>query len=189
MEFICARPDIVRSSHQVWLLDHWNSLRGDAPLPNWQDLCLEGVAVPLDDLSYTRVVGLDGASRYQIQFHGARIAEAYGRINCVGKFLDELLPAAYRDSALSTYHQVVNGKLPVYTVSDLRDCSGRIVHYERLLLPFSVDGLNVERILASLETVSPEGAFENRELMTSPARPPAFALCATIQHESGLRLD
>ncbi|MGH6768904.1 MAG: PAS domain-containing protein [Xanthobacteraceae bacterium] len=163
-------------------MNHWNSLRGNNPLPNWQDLRLEGIAVPLDDLSYTQVIGLDGAARYQIQFHGERIAEAYGRVNCVGKFLDEILPATYRDMALSTYHRAVSGGLPVYTVLDLRDGSGRIVHYERLLLPFSMDGANVERILASLETVSPEGAFENRELMTSPARPPAFALCATIQH-------
>jgi hypothetical protein len=49
------------------------------------------------------------------------------------------------------------------------------------LLPFSQGGTQVERILSSLETVSPEGSFDNRNLMTSPGRPPAFALCATIQ--------
>jgi hypothetical protein len=180
MQYMRARPDIVRSSHQLWLLNHWSSLRGNALLPNWQALDLDTIAVPLDDLSYTQVVGHDGTARFQIQFHGTRIAEAYGRVNCVGKFLDDILPADYRESALSTYRQVVDGKLPVYTVSDLRDGSGRIVHYERLLLPFSVDGTDVERILASLETASPEGAFENRELMSTAARPPAFALCATI---------
>jgi hypothetical protein len=143
---------------------------------------MEDLAIPLDDLSCTAVVGLDGSARFQIQFHGARIAEAFGRANCVGKFIDEILPPDYAETALSTYRQVVEGRLPVYTVSDLRDPSGRIVHYERLMLPFANGGNAVERILASLETVSPEGDFVNRELMVAPARAPAFALCTTIQH-------
>lgn len=84
-------------------------------------------------------------------------------------------------ATLATYNHAVATGLPVYTVSDVRDPTGRIVHYERLLLPFSQDGFEVHRILASLETVSPEGAFETRSLMTSAPKPPTFALCTTIQ--------
>ncbi len=71
---------------------------------------------------------------------------------------------------------------PVYTVSDMRDPAGRIVHHERLLLPFSHGGAAVDRILASIEAASPEGPFEMRDLMKSPIRPPVIALCATIQY-------
>src|SRR5262245_48891709 len=53
------------------------------------------------------------------------------------------------------YRHGVATRLPVYTVSDMRDRTGRIVHYERLLLPFATEGFEVNRILASLETVSP----------------------------------
>ena len=88
---------------------------------------------------------------------------------------------AYREAALSSYRHVLASRLPVYTVADMRDPGGRIVHYERLLLPFGQNGIEVDRILASLETVSPEGAFENRGLMNAPPRPHAFALCTTIQ--------
>jgi hypothetical protein len=70
--------------------------------------------------------------------------------------------------------------MPVYTIADMRDQTGRIVHYERLLLPFGHDGIAVDRILASLEVVSPEGAFENRDLMKAPPSPPAFGLCTLI---------
>jgi hypothetical protein len=108
------------------------------------------------------------------------VGEAYGSADCRGKFLDEILPATYLNAALSTYHQVIDARLPVYTVADMRDPAGRIVHYERLLLPFSQQGLEVNGILASLETVSPEGDFEHRGLMKAPSRPPAFALCTTI---------
>src|SRR5262249_61023408 len=62
---------------------------------------------------------------------------------------------ASSDATLSTYRHVVATRLPVYTVSDMRDRTGRIVHYERLLLPFATEGSEVDRILASLETVSP----------------------------------
>ena len=88
--------------------------------------------------------------------------------------------ASFSTKSFLTRH-VLASRLPVYTVADMRDPGGRIVHYERLLLPFGQNGIEVDRILASLETVSPEGAFENRGLMNAPPRPPAFALCTTIQ--------
>jgi hypothetical protein len=180
MEFMRSRPDVVRSREQCWLASYWNELRGTAPLPTWTDLQPDALGVPSDDLSITEVVTTDGGERFQIRFHGTRIAELYGRVNCVGKFLDEILPANASQGTLATYLHVVATGCPVYTVSDLRDRAGRIVHYERLLLPFSNGGLRVDRVLASLETVSPEGAFDNQGLMMSPPKAPAFALCTTV---------
>jgi hypothetical protein len=182
MDFMNSPPDIVRSEHQLCLLHHWHGWRGQALLPVWPGVNAVETIVPFDSLSCTKVVGQDGSARFQIEAHGWRLAEAYGRDSCVGKFLDEVIPEAFRDTALSTYRHLLSCKLPVYTVSDMRDPAGRIVHYERLLLPFGDGGPEVLRILASLETVSPEGDFENRNLMASPGRPPTFALCATIQY-------
>src|SRR4051812_3438729 len=181
MEFITSRPDVVRSITQRWLFNYWERLRKGAPLPAWQQVEPEELASLLDDLSFQDVVGSDGTARFQIRFHGRRVAEAYGLNNCAGKFLDEILPPSYTNAALSTYRHAVSTKLPVYTVADMRDRDGRIVHYERLLLPFISNGDKANRILASLETVSPEGVFQNRELMQAPARPPAFALCTVIR--------
>jgi hypothetical protein len=179
MEFATSRADIVRSANQRWLLAQWNGLRGATPMPVWQEL--HNVARNVDDLSLTEVVGSDGSVRFRILFHGERIAELYGRVSCVGKFLDEILPAAYSEPALATYRKAVTTRLPVYTVADMRDGAGRIVHYERLLLPFGRDG-TVERILASLETVSPEGSIDREGLMKAPEKAPAFAFLTTIQH-------
>src|SRR5262245_24291582 len=181
MEFINSRPDVVRSINQRWLLNYWNRLRAGATLTKWQSLEVEELAATLETLSFQDVIGAGDAARFQIRFHGKRIAELYGRTNCVGRFLDEILPPDYSNAAHATYRRAVSTKLPVYTIADVRDRSGRIVHYERLLLPFNVHGEEVGRILASLETVSPEGAFETRDLMQSPPKPPAFALCTTIQ--------
>jgi len=180
MQFISSRPDVVRSISQRVLLSYWNRLRGTGQLPVWQGFDSEELTAMAETLAFQDVIGSDGDARFLIRFHGRRISEAFGAPGH-GKFLDEALPPRYRDAALSTYRQVLATGLPVYTVADMRDRDGRIVHYERLLLPFSQNGgVVIDRILASLQTVSPEGAFDNSDIMTS--KPPTFALCTTIQH-------
>jgi hypothetical protein len=181
MEFIDSPPDVIRSDTQRWLLDYWNRVRAGARLPTWQCLVTDEVAARSGDMSFTDVVLENGRMRFRIRFHGERIAVLYGLGDCTGKFLDDCLPESYREAALGTYCQAAATGLPVYTVADMRDRNGRIVHYERLLLPFGRNGIEADGIAASLETVSPEGAFEGRDLMKAPPRSPAFALCATIQ--------
>jgi hypothetical protein len=182
MEFMQSGPDIVRSDHQRRLLDRWASLRDGKSLPIWRQLDPGNIPLPFDDLVLIEVVGDTDNARFRIAIQGSRLAEGFGWSECVGKFVDEVLPPAYRNSALSTYRQVVSSKLPVYTASDMRDPAGRIVQRENLFLPFSLGGVEVERVLVSIEASSPEGPFELREMMTSPVRPPVIALCATIQY-------
>jgi hypothetical protein len=182
MEFTRSGPDIIRSDSQRWLLDYWDSRRGPARLPIWLGLDANELVAPLDNLAWTEVVAEGVRERFRVGFHGTKVAEAFGPVDCVGRFLDEILPEPYLGPALATYRQVVSGKVPVYTVSDMRDTAGRIVHHERLLLPFSIGGRETERILASIEAISPEGPFELRDLMKSPARAPVIALCTMIQY-------
>ncbi len=106
----------------------------------------------------------------------------WARSTGLGKFIDDFLPPSYLGAAIETYRKVLSTRGPVYTVSDMRDPTGRIVHHERLLLPFTQGGGVVDRILASIEAASPEGPFEMRDLMKSPIRPPVIALCTTIQY-------
>jgi len=178
MQFINSRPDVVRSINQRWLLSHWNALRASSRLPAWQEVETSELAAMSANLAFFDVVESGGEARFFTRYRGARLDEAFGDVG-QGKFLDENLPPLYREAALTTYRQVLVTQLPVYTIADARDRNGRIVHLERLLLPFSRDGAEIDRILASLEIVSPEGAFDNRDIMT--AKPPSFALCATIQ--------
>ena len=182
MEFLTSRPDIVGSSTQRWLLSYWHRLRGTALLPVWRGLeDAPELKAMADYLGYAEVVGNEEEHRLLIRLHGTRMAEANGGC-AVGKFLDEILPPPYREASLATCRQSIKTKLPVYTVVDLRDCNQRIVHFERLLLPFGQDGTHVDGVLASIEAVSPEGTFENRDLINPPEKKPAFALCTTILH-------
>jgi hypothetical protein len=181
VEFLTARPDIVGSSTQRWLLSYWHRARGDALLPVWRGLDTSELKAMANDIGYAEMVGTEYNHRLLLSLQGARMIEAHGALG-VGKFLDEILDEPYKQQSLATCRQSIITKLPVYTVVDLRDCNQRIVHYERLLLPFSQDGAHVHGLMASIETSSPEGAFENRNLLNSPTKTPALALCATILH-------
>jgi hypothetical protein len=182
MEFMQSGPEIVRSDYQSRLLDRWAALRLQTPLPIWPPLDAVNFPPPFDNLVLIEVVGDSSNARFRIVFQGATLAATFASVNCIGRFIDDFLPPAYRNSALATYRHVVETKLPAYTSSDMRDPAGRIVQRENLYLPFSLGGVEVERVLVSIEVSSPEGTFELREMMTAPTRPPVIALCATIQY-------
>lgn len=174
-----SRPDIVRSITQRWLLGYWNRLRGAAAVPAWPGFRGSELPPMADNLGFSDVTDSNGTPRFFVRFQGKNLAEGLG-VPGVGRYLDEILPAPYREVVLATCYQVIATKLPVYTIADMRDRGGRIVHVERLLLPFGHHGVEIGRIMVSLETVSPEGAFENRDLRKPNL--PTFALCATIRH-------
>ena len=76
----------------------------------------------------------------------------------------------------------VERALPVYTIAHIDDLYGRIVAYERLLLPFS-DGEGVSHVIASLKTISEDGGFEIRNLMRGNDALPTSKLRAVIDRD------
>jgi hypothetical protein len=102
-------------------------------------------------------------ARLTIQSDGTRMSNAYGHTG-KGKYLDEYVGARLAPIVMPVYHECLKRRLPVYTISNIDDIYGRIVAYERLLLPFS-DGGSVTHVIASLKTISEDGGFEIRNLM------------------------
>lgn len=181
MQFSTARPDVVRAINQRWLLNFWKRhLRADG-VPPWQAVEAESFSRISDSLSFLDITGSDENSRFQVRFHGATIGRVYGSADCHGRYLDQIIPPARHAEGLAPYRRAVDGGCPVYTIHDLTDRRGRIVHYERLLLPFTVGGETVDRIIASFEFICLDGAFDGSELMTTQAAPPALRLAAAIE--------
>lgn len=176
MQFSVARADVIRAINQRWLLKFWNRSRGDFPVPTWQTVEAENLASMSANLSFLDVARAGGETKFVIRFHGATIAQVYGLTDCRGRTLDEIVPA----SAVVAYQHVLDARLPVYTIYDMSDRDGRLVHHERLLLPFARDGKTVDRILASFEFFCEDGAFDNREILKSQTAQPALRLSATI---------
>jgi len=180
MLFPDSRPDVVRAINQRWLLNFWNRHIGADRVPQWQAVEAENLTRISDNLSFLEVTSATDPVRFVIRFHGATLARVYGSGDVRGRFLDEVVKTANCPTGLKPYYRAVETGRPVYTIHDFKDREGRVVHSERLLLPFSRDGNSIDRLLAAFEFISPDGAFDNRELLMVQTGPPTLRLSATI---------
>ena len=180
MHFMKAGADVVQSINQRWLLNRWKQQLNGNALPIWRQMPVDELKRMLTTLMFCDLVPDADGGRFLIRYLGERIALSYGG-DFQGRYLDEALPAIWRDNAITTYRKAVESRVPVYNAVDTRDRDGRMVHLERLLLPFSRDGIAVDRVLASIETVSLEGKFEQTNLGRSPHATRNCALVATIE--------
>lgn len=190
MEFSSATPSVVKSIKQRDLLNCWLRLYArQQSIPRIEEYQPERLQDELPDLVYYTVEAAEtsetGAAppRLTIQSNGTRMSNAYGHTG-KGRRLDDYLGPAMAAIVMPVYYQCIARRLPVYTIADIDDIYGRVVAYERLLLPFaeSPDGANagVSHIIASLKTISDEGNFEIKNLMRGNDRLPVPKLRAVI---------
>jgi hypothetical protein len=164
LEFQSANPSVVKSIKQRDLLNTWLRLYArERALPRIGEYQPERLADELPDLVFYTVDTAQVPARLTIQSDGTRMSNAYGHTG-KGKYLDEYVGARLAPIVMPVYHECLKRSLPVYTISNIDDIYGRIVAYERLLLPFS-DGGSVTHVIASLKTISEDGGFEIRNLM------------------------
>jgi hypothetical protein len=83
---------------------------------------------------------------------------------------------------MPVYYECITRALPIYTIANIDDSYGRIVAYERLLLPFSQDG-QLTHVVASLKTISEDGGFEIKNLMRGNDSLPTPKLHAVIDRD------
>jgi hypothetical protein len=181
MNFAVARPDVVQAINQRWLLKFWKRHLGAHCIPQWQAEEVESLSRMSKNLSLLEVSGADRGARFMIRFHGATIGQVYGSSDCHGKYLDEIIPSFRRAEGIAPYQQAAEGGCPIYTIHDVTDRNGRVVHSERLLLPFARDGKSVDRILASFEFICPDGDFDADALLRAQTAPPVLRLSAKIE--------
>ncbi|HET7885645.1 MAG TPA: PAS domain-containing protein [Bradyrhizobium sp.] len=181
MEFISANPTVIKSIKQRDLLNTW--LRLFAPtqrLPRLVDFQPDRIEEELPDLVFMTVEKTDPLA-IVIDSDGTRMSVAFGYTGR-GRYLDEYLGPRLAPQVIPIYQQCVTRALPAYSIADVDDARGRIVAYERLLLPFS-DGGGVTHIIASLKTISEDGSFEIINLMRGNDALPTQKLRAVIDRD------
>ena len=184
MEFQSANPTVVKSIKQRDLLNTWLRLYArEQTMPRIEEYQPSRLADELPDLVYYTVDSAHVPPRLTIQSDGTRMSSAYGNTG-KGRYLDEYVGAKLVPIVMPVYYEAVQRGLPVYTISNIDDIYGRIVAYERLLLPFS-DGGGVTHVIASLKTISEDGGFEIRNLMRGNDTLPTAKLCAVIHRAPG----
>ena len=182
MEFESANPSIIRSIKQRDLLNTWLRLYArEQKLPRLEEYQPARLADETPDLVYYTVDATETPPRLTIQSDGTRMSSAYGHTG-MGRYLHEYLPSKLVDVVMPVYYECVARGLPVYTISNIDDIYGRIVAYERMLLPFS-EGGGVTHVLASLKTISEDGGFEIKNLMRGNDALPTPKLRAIIDRD------
>ena len=186
MNFESANPTVVKSIRQRDLLNTWLRLFAPAQrVPRIGEFQPDRIEDELPDLVFMTVEKAEPLQLI-IDNDGTRMSVAFGYTG-KGRYLDEYLGARLAPLVMPIYQQCVARALPVYTVSHVDDACGRIVAYERLLLPFSENG-GVTHIIASLKTISDDGSFEIRNLMRGSDTLPTPKLRAVIDRELFHRL-
>ena len=186
MNFESANPTVVKSIRQRDLLNTWLRLFAPAQrVPRIGEFQPSRIEEELPDLVFMTVEKVEPLQLI-IDSDGTRMSVAFGYTG-KGRYLDEYLGARLAPLVMPIYRQCVARALPVYTVSHVDDACGRIVAYERLLLPFSENG-GVTHIIASLKTISDDGSFEIRNLMRGSDTLPTPKLRAVIDRELFHRL-
>jgi hypothetical protein len=182
MEFESASPAIVKSIKQRELLNFWLRLYArQERLPKFDDYLPERLADEADDLVYIVVEGTDDSSRFFIESDGDRMSIAFGNAG-KGRDLEEYMGAKLAPVVIPIYRECIRQRLPIFTISKVKDLYGRKVDYERLLMPFS-DGEGINRIIASLKTISDDGGFEIKNLMRANDVAPDHVLSAVIDRD------
>ena len=181
MEFESANPTIVKSIKQRDLLNTWLRLYSRAQrLPRVEEYQPERIEEELPDLVFMAVESAQ-PPRLVIESDGTRMSIAYGNSG-KGRYLDEYLGSKLAPLIMPIYHRCLGRALPVYTIANVDDSFGRIVAYERLLLPFS-EGSGPTHIIASLKTISEDGGFEIRNLMRGNKSLPTAVRSAVIDRD------
>ena len=182
MNFESANPSVVKSIKQRDLLNTWLRLYArDQSMPRIGDYQPSRLEDELPDLVFYTVDMTREPPRLTIQSDGTRMSSAYGNTGR-GRYLDEYLGARLAPIVMPVYYECIARRLPAYTISNIDDIYGRIVAYERLLLPFADDG-HVTHIIASLKTISEDGGFEIRNLMRGNDTLPVSRLRSIIDRE------
>lgn len=182
MDFVSATPSIVKSIKQRDLLNSWIRLYArDRCLPRLAEYTPDRIEDERPDLVYYAVDAGHRPPRLTIQSNGTRMAAAYGNTGR-GRLLDDYLGARLAAVVMPVYYECIRRKLPVFTITEVDDSYGRIVAYERLLLPFSDDTAATD-IVASLKTISADGHFEIKNLMRGNETLPTPKLKVVIDRE------
>jgi hypothetical protein len=182
LEFQSANPTIVKSIKQRDLLNTWLRLYArEQHLPRVEEFQPSRLAEELPDLVYYTVESRQAPPLLMIQSDGTRMSSAYGHTG-KGRYLDEFLGARLAPVVMPVYYECLKRALPVYTISNIDDIYGRIVAYERLLMPFC-DGGDVTHVIASLKTISEEGGFEIKNLMRGNEKLPIVKLRSVIDRD------
>lgn len=154
----------MRCVQQMSLLKYWERLRKNEQLPKFNAFDPAEISRSLEKLVFFSIVpATQTKSRYRITYAGTQFEKIHAR-KLVGDYLEDILPADLRRSAIEQYDIVVAKKCPSFSFVSIHTEAMPIVRYERLLLPFARTEGMVEHIISVITLFTEENGFDFEEV-------------------------
>jgi hypothetical protein len=128
--------------HQVYA--YWQQKRGARAMPARRDI---DPAELRSVLPYLMLIDVEAGPRFRYRLFGTAVVEAVG-MDPTGRYIDEVMIGAYKTFLLGLYHDMLTMKKPIYSTSIYGTKRETKLWTQRLMLPLSSDGANVDKVFA-----------------------------------------
>ncbi len=126
------------------LYQYWDQKRDGRAMPARRDI--EPIdLVPL--LPHLMMVDVEEGPRFRYRLFGTAVAEAFGS-DPTGRYIDEVMVGAYKAFLLGLYGDLMVSKRPVYSTSIYGGKREGQLWTQRLMLPLSSNGKDVDKVIA-----------------------------------------
>ena len=147
------------------LLAYWNAKRGTRAMPARADIDPLDVPPILPNVVLVDVTG--DPPRFRFRVVGTDIVSRYGA-EFTGRDLEKVDLGNALGSVRSQYEETVRERLPTYCRHQIETAAGKLLRYERLLLPLAADGSHVNMLLGGVYAISNDIPLERQTM--PPAR-------------------
>lgn len=127
------------------VLSYWSGKRGARSMPSRRDidpLELGPVVLP-----HLMLVDIETGPRFRYRLFGTAVSEAFG-MDATGQYIDAVMVGQYKDFLLGLYSDLLTMKKPVYSTSIYGTKLDTKMWTQRLILPLSSNGDQVDMALA-----------------------------------------
>lgn len=140
----------IRNQQLRDLYTYWQKMRGDSRIPPRS--AFDPIQVPrlLPNLILLDVEPDSG--RLIVRVLGTRVATVYGR-DYTGQYLDEIYFGSNAASVLEDYGTCARDGIPVLGERNFRNVRDVVYRMERLILPLSDDGKEVNKLISGLHFI------------------------------------
>ena len=139
------------------LLDYWVVKRQERTMPDRSDIDPIDIPKLLPDIGLLDIV--DGGRRFYFRVVGSNINHAFGH-DYTGHYLDDVAPIGYSQFITLLYRKVIQTRCPVYSLGKCRYRDSSVRSIQRLLLPLTKGGQDVEQIFYSTCLGGIQGEFQ-----------------------------
>jgi hypothetical protein len=135
------------------LYAYWASKCDNRAMPRRADINPREICSLLPDIF---IVEVHHPLRFRFRLVGSMICKRWSQDN-TGRWLDDLDYDGVLETVLEEYANVVRTGTPRCDIADFVGENGRYLHYRRLLLPLSEDGITPNMLLGMQKAIGVDG--------------------------------